>query len=117
MDRHDRVLAIVLAAEHLLHFAGLYFLIERIERLGELGLDRFARFGPFDEHLQVVDLPPERHHQIAILLQPASPLKHLLRFGLVFPEIGRGGARLEAGQFFNGVRGFKDSSADRRRVW
>jgi hypothetical protein len=43
-------------------------------------------------------------------------LQHLLRFGLVFPEIGRGGARLEAGQFFFRAGGFKDSSADPQRV-
>jgi hypothetical protein len=32
-----------------------------------------------------------------VLLQTTAALKDLLRFGLIFPEIGRGGARLEAG--------------------
>jgi hypothetical protein len=32
-----------------------------------------------------------------ILLETPAALEHLLGFGLVFPEIGRGGARLEAG--------------------
>ena len=54
MDGHDRVLAIVLAAEHLLDLAGLHFLLERVERLAELGVDRLAGFGPFDEHGEVV---------------------------------------------------------------
>jgi hypothetical protein len=31
-----------------------------------------------------------------ILLEAAAPLQNLLGFGLVFPEIRRGGARLEA---------------------
>jgi hypothetical protein len=44
-------------------------------------------------------------------------LQHFLGVGLVFPEIGRGGARLEAGQFLLGFRSFKDSSAGRQRVW
>jgi hypothetical protein len=44
-------------------------------------------------------------------------LQHLLGVGLVFPEIGRGSARLEAGQFLLGFRRFKDSSADRQRVY
>jgi hypothetical protein len=43
-------------------------------------------------------------------------LQHLLGIGLVFPEIRRGSARLEAGQFLLGFGGFKDSSADRQRV-
>ena len=97
MDGDDRVLAIVLAAEHLLDLAGLHFLLERIERLAELGVDRLAGLGPFDEHGEIVALLLERRHQIAVLLEPPAALQHLLRFGLIFPEIGRGGARLEAG--------------------
>jgi hypothetical protein len=58
----------------------------------------------------------QRHHQVAILLEPSAALQDFLRFGLIFPEIRRGGARLEAGQFFVGTRGFKDSSGDRQRV-
>ena len=102
MNRDDGVLAIVLAAEHLLDLAGLHFLVERVERLRELGVDRLARLRPFDEHGEIVALLLERHDQIAILLEPAAALQDLLGFGLVFPEIGRGGARLEAGQFFVG---------------
>ena len=97
MDGDDGVAAIVLAAEHLLDLAGLHFLIERLERLAELGVDRLARFGPLDEHGEVVALLLERHDQVAILLEPPAALLDLLGFGLVFPEIGRGGARVEAG--------------------
>jgi hypothetical protein len=104
----------VLAAEHLLDLAGLNLLVERLERLRELRIDRLARFRPFDEHAQVVALLPQRHHQIAILLKPAAALQDLLGFGLIFPEIGRGGSRLEAVQFFVGTGRFKDSSADRK---
>ena len=116
VDRDDRVLAIVLAAEHLLDLAGLHFLVERVERLRELGVDRLAGLGPLDEHGEIVALLLERRDELAILLEPAAALQHLLRFGLVLPEIGRGGARLEAGQFFVGAGGLKDSSADRQRV-
>jgi hypothetical protein len=116
MDRHDRVLAIVLAAEHLLDFAGLHFLVEAVERLRELAVDSFARLGPLDQHGEVVALLLERQHQIAILFEPAAALQDLLRFGLVFPEVGRGGARLEAVQFFVGAGDLKDSSADPQRA-
>ena len=116
MDRDDGVLAIVLAAEHLLDLAGLHFLVERVERLRELGVDGFAGLGPLDEHGEIVALLSQRLDQIAILLEPAAALQHLLRFGLILPEIGRGGARLEAGQFFVRAGGLKDSSADRRRA-
>jgi hypothetical protein len=39
-----------------------------------------------------------------------------LRGNLVLPEIGRGGFGFEAGQFFVGAGGFKDSSADPQRA-
>jgi hypothetical protein len=106
----------VLTAKHLLDLAGLDLLIEELERLSELGVHGFSRIGPFVQDGQVVALLPERHHQIAVLLQPPAALQELLRFGLVFPEIGRGDARLEAGQFFVRACGFKDSSADLQRV-
>jgi hypothetical protein len=116
VNRHDRVLAIVLAAEHLLDFAGLDFLFQRLEGLAEFGVDRLAGLGPLHEHGQVVAALPERHHQIVILLEPAAALQNFLCFGLVFPEIGRGGARLQAFQLLLGAGRFKDSSADRRRA-
>jgi len=49
------------------------------------------------------------------MLEALAALQHLLRFGLVFPEIGRRGFVFETGQFFVGAGGFKDSSADRPR--
>ena len=116
MDGDDRVLAVVRAAEHLLDLAGLHFLIERFQRLAEFRIHRLARFGPFDEHGEVVALLPKRGDQVAILFQPLAALQHFLGFGLILPEIGGGGARLQAGQFLLRAGGFKDSSADRRRA-
>jgi hypothetical protein len=106
----------VLAAEHLLDLAYLYLLIERIERLAELGIDRLARARPLEQDRQVVALLSERDHEIAILLHAAAALQRLLRFGLILPELGCGGAGLEAGQLFVESGGFKDSSADRQRA-
>jgi hypothetical protein len=116
MDGEDRVRPIVLAAEHLLDLAGLDVLREDLERLREFGVDRLARVGPLDQHREVVALLLERNRELAILLEPAAALEHLLCFGLVFPEIGGGGARLEAGQFFVGASRLKDSSGDPQRV-
>jgi hypothetical protein len=87
----------VLASEHLLDLGGLNLLIEGLERLSELGVDRLPRLGPLEQDGEIVALLPQRDDQIAILLQAAAALQYLLRVGLVFPEIGRGGARLEAG--------------------
>src|SRR5262245_47331530 len=117
MDGDDGVLPIVLAAEHLLDFAGLHLLIERVERLRELRVDLLARLGPLDEHAEVVALFPERPHQIAILLEPAAALQDFLGFGLVFPEIVGGRTRVQAVQLLLGAGGLKDSSGGRRRVW
>jgi len=106
----------VLAAEHLLDLAGLHFLIERLERVRELGVHGLARLGPFDEHGKVVALLAQRGDQVAVLFQAAAALQYFLGFGLVLPEIGRGGARFEAGQFFLRAGRFKDSSGDRPRA-
>jgi hypothetical protein len=91
-------------------------LIERFERLSEFRVNGLAGLRPLGEHREIVALLLERQHQIAVLLQAAPPLQHLLRFGLIFPEIGGRDARLEARQFIGGASGFKDSSGGRQRV-
>jgi len=106
----------VLAAEHLLNLARLHFLVEHVDGLRELGVDLFAGGRPLDEDAEVVALLLERCHELAVLFEAAAALQDALGFGLVFPEVGRGGARLEAGQFIRGVSAFKDSSADRQPV-
>jgi hypothetical protein len=87
----------VRAAEHLFDLASLDFLFEHVERRAELGVDRLARLRPLDEHGEIVAALLERLNQIAILLEPAAPLQNLLGVRLVFPEVGRGRARFEAG--------------------
>jgi hypothetical protein len=116
MNGDDGVLAIVLAAKHLLDFAVLHFLIETVERLRELRINRLARLRPLEEHSQVVAAPFQRHHQVAILFEAAAALQRLLRFSLVFPEIGLGCPRFETAQFFVRAGRLKDNSADRQRA-
>jgi hypothetical protein len=106
----------VLTAEHFLDLAGLHFLIERVEGLLELVFDRFPCIDPLREHLQILPFDAERHHQVTILLHAPAALEDLLRFGLVLPEIGRCGPGFDAGEFFFGSGGFKDSYADPQRV-
>jgi hypothetical protein len=106
----------VLPAEHLLDFADLHFLFERVEAGRQFRYNRFTSFRPFDEHTEIVAAPLERPGKFQILLDPPAALQGLLRFGLIFPEVRRGGARLEAGQFVFGPGTLKDSSADRRRA-
>jgi hypothetical protein len=97
MDRQNGIAAVVFPAEHLLDLAGLYLLVERIQALREIGVDRLTGIGPLDEHGQIVHALLERHGEVAILLEPPAALQDLLSFGLVFPEVRRGSPRLEAG--------------------
>jgi hypothetical protein len=115
MDGDDRVLAIVLAAEHLLRLAGVHLRAQFVERAAEVFGDRFAGLGPFDEDGEVVDPAAQLLAQLTVLFQAAAPLQDLLRRRLVFPEIRRGDAFLYLGDFSGGMCGVKDSSADRRR--
>jgi hypothetical protein len=100
MDRDDGIAAIVLAAEHLLDFAGLHLVVERIECLAELALDGFAGVGPFLQDGEVVASLSQRRNQLAILLQTPAALQNALRLGLVLPEVRGGNAGFETRQFF-----------------
>jgi len=116
VNGHNRVPAIVLAAEHLLDFARLHFLIERLNGLCELRIDSLACRGPFEKNAEVVGPLPQRRSKLAVLFQAPATLQHTLRFGLVLPEVRGSGARFETIQFFSGVSGLKDSSIDRQRA-
>jgi hypothetical protein len=100
MDGDDRIAAIVRPTEHLFDFARLHLLVEGFEGLRELAVDRLAGFGPFDENGQVVAPLLERGDEVEILFDTAAALQEFLRFRLIVPEVWRGGARLDAGQFF-----------------
>ena len=103
MDRHDRVLAIVLAAEHLLGLAGVDDARQLVEAAREILGDRLPGFGPFDEHGEIVGATSQRFAEIAVLLEPAPPLEQLLRGGLILPEVRIGDALFYRCEFF--VRG------------
>jgi hypothetical protein len=115
MDRHDRVLAIVLTSEHLLGFARFDLAGELVERPAEIVGDRFARFSPLHEHVQVVEAPPQRFAQLPVFLETAAALQQLLRTRLVLPEVWSGDAFFDFGQFGGGAGRVKDGSAGRRR--
>jgi hypothetical protein len=97
MDGQDGVAAIVLAAEHLLDLAGLHFLLERVERLAELRVDRLPGLRPLGEDGEILAALLQRFRQLALLLEAAPPLQDFLRVDLILPEIRRGGARRQAG--------------------
>jgi hypothetical protein len=78
----------VLAAEHLLDFAGLHFLVEDVEALRELPIHGFTGLHPVGEDLQIVILAAQREDQVAVLLNPAAALEDFLGLRLVLPEIG-----------------------------
>jgi hypothetical protein len=81
----------VLAAEHLLGFAGFDFGAELVERPRQIVADRLSGLGPFDQHGQIVDAPLERVAETAVGLERLAALQDLLRRRLVFPEIRLGG--------------------------
>jgi len=104
----------VLPAEHLLDLAGLDVLVERVEPLGQLCVDRFASGQPVGEHRQVFVLLAQRDDEIALLLDALAALQDLLGFDLVLPEFWSGGLGFYAGEFFIRFGGLKDSYADRQ---
>ena len=113
MDGDDRVGAIVLAAEHLPGFRRVDLLLQLVERAREVGVDVFARTGPFDQDADVVGAARQRFEQRPIFLEPPAALHDLLRLGLVAPEIGSRDARLYFGELFIEVGALKDASAAR----
>jgi len=106
----------MLAAEHLLDLAGLHFAVQRVQRLGELGVDGLPRFRPLDQDGQVVASLLEGFGEISILFQAPPALQDFLGLGLVFPEIRRRGEGFESIQFVSRAGGLKDSSAGRPRA-
>ena len=95
----------------------LDFLVQQIQPRGELVVDGFTSLRPFNKNGQVFCLLPERHDEGTVLFEAPAALQHFLRFCLVLPELWRGGACFEAGQFFVGSRNVKDSSADHQRAY
>jgi hypothetical protein len=117
MDGDDRVLAIVLAAEHLLGFAGFDFRGQVVEPLRQVVEDRLTGLRPLDEDGEIVHPRLERIAQLDVVFETSPPLQQLLRRRLVFPEIGLGNALLYLGEFVRRAGGVKGSSADRSRAW
>jgi len=117
MDRDDGVLAIVLAAEHLLGLARFDFGGQLVEPLGEIGQDVFPRLDPFDEHGEIVGAALQRLPELQIAFNRLPALEDLLRGRLVLPEVGLGRLLLYLRELVGGSSGVKDSSADRTRAW
>ncbi len=99
MDCHDRVLAIVLSAEHLLGLAGVHFLRKIVEALGKIFEDRLAGLRPLDQDTQVLGATPERLAQVLVVFEAPSPLQQLLGGRLVLPEIRSRNTLFYSGEF------------------
>jgi hypothetical protein len=115
VDRHDRILAIVLSAEHFLGLAGIDLRGELVERPGELLQHRLPGLGPLHQHGEIVDPRLERSAEIAVLLDAPASLEQFLSGFLVLPEIRRCYPGFDLGEFISGVGGVKDNSANRSR--
>jgi hypothetical protein len=74
MNRHDRVLAVVLTAEHLFCFTSVHLRCELVEPASEVVCDRLAARGPLHEHGQVLRTAPERVRQIAVFFESPAAL-------------------------------------------
>jgi hypothetical protein len=105
----------VLAAEHLLGFAGIDLCREIVEPAAQIVGHRLPGFGPFDQNGEIVEPPAQRVAEVAILFEAPAPLQQLLRRRLILPEIRRSDAFFDGLQLVCGVGRVKDSSAGRRR--
>jgi hypothetical protein len=115
MNRHDRVLAIVFPAEHLLGFAGVDDVRQLVEAAREIVKNRLTPLGPLDQHGEILRPRAQRLAEGAILFETATPLKQLLSRRLILPEVGLGDALFYGCEFSCGTCSVKDSSADRMR--
>jgi hypothetical protein len=106
----------VLAAEHLLGFAGVDFRGELVQPLGEIGEHVLAGLDPLGQYGQVVGAALQGLAERDVPFDRLAALQRLLRRRLVFPEIGVGGLLLYLGELVGRLRGVKDSSADRMRA-
>jgi hypothetical protein len=114
MDGDDRVLAIVLTAEHLLGFSGLDLDGEIVEGACEVVEHRLTGLGPLGQHAEILGTLAEGLGEIAIFLEAAAALQQLLRGGLILPELRRGDALLYPRELLGSRCDVKDSSAGRR---
>jgi hypothetical protein len=116
MDRHDRVGGVVLAGEHLARLRAFDFLLQLLQRAGEVRVDVLTGAGPFDEHADVIAAAFERLEEGSVFFEPSAALHHLLRLRLIAPEVGRGNPRLYFSELFIETSAFKDASAARARA-
>jgi hypothetical protein len=89
----------VLAAQHLLGFAGVHHARQVVQPALEIVEHRLAAFGPFDEDAQVVGARAQRLAEVAVLFETAASLQQLLRGRLILPEVGVRNALFYAGEF------------------
>ena len=87
MNREDGVLAVVLAAEHLLDLTAVNQARELLYALRELGENIFPLPRPVDENGQVVGLRFQRGHELDVFLDTTPALEDFLRFDLIAPEV------------------------------
>jgi hypothetical protein len=106
----------VLTAKHLLDFARFHVGLEQVERLLQIIFDRLSGLSPFHEHTDVVCVLAQTFGELPVFVYPAAPLKHLLRVGLVVPEVGRRSLRFYLRELGIEAGDVKDSSADRPRA-
>jgi len=115
MDGDDGVLAIVLAAEHLLGLARVHLGGQVVEGAAEVVGDRLPRCGPLDQYREIVDAALQTVAEVAILFEAAPPLQELLRRRLILPEVRIRDAGFDECEFVRRLCGVKDSSAGRWR--
>jgi hypothetical protein len=116
MNRHDGVLAVVLAAEHLLDLAAFDEPGEFLHSLREIGNDILALLTPVDEHGEIVAFRFQRRNQLDFFFDAAAALEDFLRFGLVIPEVWGRGPGFYLRELFCWAGGLKDNSGDPRRA-
>jgi hypothetical protein len=64
----------VLAAKHFLGFRRVYLLLERVERLGQIGRHVFAALRPLEKDADVIDLLGEAIAELEVFGEPPLAL-------------------------------------------
>ena len=95
---------------------GVDLVFELVQAALEIGGHVLPAGRPLEQHAEVADTASERIAQLDVFTETAAALQGFLGLGLILPEVGRGDAGFERGEFVGTGSPVKDSSGDRQLV-
>jgi hypothetical protein len=113
VDGHNRIRAIVCAAEHFLGLGRFDFLAQFLETARHVCSDVLSRLCPFEEDVQIIASPLQRSQQGEVVFHPPAPLHDFLRLALVTPERRVGDRLFDVSELLVRACRLKDASEAR----